>query len=119
MTPRPPRSTLFPYTTLFRSRGNGAHHIGSNRNLIERGRRASSAEIDISGWARCILRRVIRVIECARKLISGCSGPSGADRDFSAGRGGAEGGRKLEDAVISARIVPRENINLARAGVQE
>src|SRR5689334_23939676 len=22
MTPRPPRSTLFPYTTLFRSRGN-------------------------------------------------------------------------------------------------
>src|SRR5687767_15342160 len=24
MTPRPPRSTLFPYTTLFRSRGGGS-----------------------------------------------------------------------------------------------
>src|SRR5690348_17365311 len=28
MLPRPPRSTLFPYTTLFRSaRGGGQHHL--------------------------------------------------------------------------------------------
>src|SRR5438046_4402579 len=26
MVPRPPRSTLFPYTTLFRSRVRGQHH---------------------------------------------------------------------------------------------
>src|SRR3712207_7138224 len=27
MIRRPPRSTLFPYTTLFRSRGDGVHHV--------------------------------------------------------------------------------------------
>src|SRR2546430_9754567 len=28
MIRRPPRSTLFPYTTLFRSRGGGEHGVG-------------------------------------------------------------------------------------------
>src|SRR5690349_23482313 len=28
MTPHPPTSTLFPYTTLFRSVGNGEHVVG-------------------------------------------------------------------------------------------
>src|SRR5437868_7301846 len=32
MIPPPPRSTLFPYTTLFRSPGgNGPHHLGKPR----------------------------------------------------------------------------------------
>src|SRR5438132_2071232 len=33
MIPRPPRSTLFPYTTLFRS-----DHIGGNENIGKTGR---------------------------------------------------------------------------------
>src|SRR5690349_24042311 len=31
MIRRPPRSTLFPYTTLFRSRGEGQHRVGTHR----------------------------------------------------------------------------------------
>src|SRR5205809_1828168 len=31
MTRRPPRSTLFPYTTLFRSRGAARHFAGGRR----------------------------------------------------------------------------------------
>src|SRR3712207_7358845 len=31
MIRRPPRSTLFPYTTLFRSMGDELHHFGWNR----------------------------------------------------------------------------------------
>src|SRR5258706_1359907 len=34
MIRRPPRSTLFPYTTLFRSNPNKAAHIGHLRNAI-------------------------------------------------------------------------------------
>src|SRR5438034_2841056 len=33
MLPRPPRSTLFPYTTLFRSSRFGVHPRGKNRAL--------------------------------------------------------------------------------------
>src|SRR2546427_9555464 len=31
MIRRPPRSTLFPYTTLFRSRDRGSHHTGCDK----------------------------------------------------------------------------------------
>src|SRR5947207_10183675 len=45
MIRRPPRSTLFPYTTLFRSRGRRAlrfpHHRGIRRRPRARGRRRS------------------------------------------------------------------------------
>src|SRR3712207_7912861 len=33
MIRRPPRSTLFPYTTLFRSAGSGSSRLGSEREL--------------------------------------------------------------------------------------
>src|SRR5438874_5625276 len=33
MLPRPPRSTLFPYTTLFRSRRVAGRHRGASRSL--------------------------------------------------------------------------------------
>src|SRR5256885_12141431 len=33
MIRRPPRSTLFPYTTLFRSRGHGGHIVARTLNL--------------------------------------------------------------------------------------
>src|SRR5438034_3247038 len=41
MVRRPPRSTLFPYTTLFRSRGPGQQSAGGGRGLQERHRRHS------------------------------------------------------------------------------
>src|SRR5690348_18140537 len=34
MTRRPPRSTLFPYTTLFRSQGDLAGHGGEHRAVL-------------------------------------------------------------------------------------
>src|SRR5437773_8680726 len=37
MIARPPRSTLFPYTTLFRSRGKLAHHFGLDRQVAAGG----------------------------------------------------------------------------------
>src|SRR3712207_7511450 len=46
MIRRPPRSTLFPYTTLFRSRGRGARRIdpGPPRHARGRAARARVAE---------------------------------------------------------------------------
>src|SRR5687767_15492071 len=41
MTPRPPRSTLFPYTTLFRSRQGGRHLSAPVGGPAERGRARS------------------------------------------------------------------------------
>src|SRR3712207_8206035 len=38
MIRRPPRSTLFPYTTLFRSQGTGSVHVaGASKTKTERG----------------------------------------------------------------------------------
>src|SRR2546430_5614432 len=34
MIRRPPRSTLFPYTTLFRSRGRGADRVGGEARRV-------------------------------------------------------------------------------------
>src|SRR5207253_6271862 len=44
MTRRPPRSTLFPYTTLFRSPGPGDR--GEDRRLVERDERARVDHLD-------------------------------------------------------------------------
>src|SRR5256885_12801662 len=49
MIRRPPRSTLFPYTTLFRSlcetaRGSGQSEIVSRRNALRHGRRQIAHE---------------------------------------------------------------------------
>src|SRR3712207_8326469 len=43
MIRRPPRSTLFPYTTLFQSTGAARVHPDAGRVLGERGRRAVDA----------------------------------------------------------------------------
>src|SRR2546427_7783315 len=40
MIRRPPRSTLFPYTTLFRSRGPSSWRYARRASLSQRGRRA-------------------------------------------------------------------------------
>src|SRR5437899_5862364 len=53
----PPRSTLFPYTTLFRSVGGGAgHRRGAERELRARGLRVGHGR-----RARDVLRPVHRV----------------------------------------------------------
>src|SRR3712207_8480856 len=57
MIRRPPRSTLFPYTTLFRSRQGGAMpldarkvaHIGANRAKIVAGRSETVTFVTASG----------------------------------------------------------------------
>src|SRR3712207_7821917 len=43
MIRRPPRSTLFPYTTLFRSRGGGAQAGQQGEDLADGGVRAGAA----------------------------------------------------------------------------
>src|SRR5688572_32009096 len=52
MIRRPPRSTLFPYTTLFRSSGipNFVSDQGSAREIVAFAQKASSSE-EIIGWA--------------------------------------------------------------------
>src|SRR5256885_12109564 len=53
MIRRPPRSTLFPYTTLFRSRDESAHHLG-RRDLArsdEARERARRREADVQSAA--------------------------------------------------------------------
>src|SRR5260370_14451382 len=58
MIRRPPRSTLFPYTTLFRSRGRQARLWTRRCRCLRRGRRSSfvivpiQAEAAIDAWDR-------------------------------------------------------------------
>src|SRR3712207_8343956 len=70
MIRRPPRSTLFPYTTLFRSEGTGSYGAGLVRFLHERGhvvhevgrpdhrlrhRNGKADHLDAEGAARALL----------------------------------------------------------------
>src|SRR5258706_12433805 len=49
MIRRPPRSTLFPYTTLFRSlSGDGVHHVRAIQTDIAGNPSTSSAALDIT-----------------------------------------------------------------------
>src|SRR2546427_3166836 len=57
MIRRPPRSTLFPYTTLFRSHPHGAR--GGAAGCVARcGQgRNSFGRCTFVGWPRCVIRR--------------------------------------------------------------
>src|SRR5690349_22554782 len=70
MIRRPPRSTLFPYTTLFRSRGERAHRSArcAMRDLFGRGRgstrvedrkstRLNSSHVEISYAVFCLKKK--------------------------------------------------------------
>src|SRR2546426_1596420 len=72
MIRRPPRSTLFPYTTLFRSLGDVAHHepfamveqvdqlLGALRHLLQRDRkstRLNSSHLVISYAVFCLKKK--------------------------------------------------------------
>src|SRR2546426_11191526 len=58
MIRRPPRSTLFPYTTLFRSRLAGASHLA--RRALERPRLRAKRRSDVDQGDR--LRRLVDVL---------------------------------------------------------
>src|SRR2546430_9946303 len=50
MIRRPPRSTLFPYTTLFRSRfGGGRHLFEVLHHLLHRSQETSHFAVDVGG----------------------------------------------------------------------
>src|SRR2546430_13223055 len=49
MIRRPPRSTLFPYTTLFRSIGSSAAKIDEEKMILETGRQTCAREIGEAG----------------------------------------------------------------------
>src|SRR5258708_26410167 len=51
MIRRPPRSTLFPYTTLFRSGGGSSLHISADGDPCRGGRRAGRPAGDRRGGA--------------------------------------------------------------------
>src|SRR2546429_3227837 len=58
MIRRPPRSTLFPYTTLFRSRT----HLGTRQKLLRAGPwRLSLFELSISAFSRILDRKSTRL----------------------------------------------------------
>src|SRR5687768_17768010 len=50
LIPRPPRSTLFPYTTLFRSACAGAARLWSNREIPVVGNRQQLRPVDLAGF---------------------------------------------------------------------
>src|SRR2546422_7544170 len=57
MIRRPPRSTLFPYTTLFRSRSRGGHRQDRERRRPRR--RAALARAIAGGQGRHLCRRYV------------------------------------------------------------
>src|SRR5947209_9904714 len=56
MVPRPPRSTLFPYTTLFRSHGDVRRVLLPQLRVRERRRRRGGARLRAGGRGRAELR---------------------------------------------------------------
>src|ERR1035438_1800004 len=80
MIRRPPRSTLFPYTTLFRSNGNDGRESESqaawrprrvNRRLDRKSTRLNSSHLGISYAVFCLKKKLLDVIEnlAARGVI--------------------------------------------------
>src|SRR3712207_3185346 len=55
MIRRPPRSTLFPYTTLFRSRGAGDRHLVADREVVLVGRAAVERDLAVAVGTAALL----------------------------------------------------------------
>src|SRR5258707_9495213 len=55
MIRRPPRSTLFPYTTLFRSPIDSNNHVAANRQAAHSGLDGAIAAVNSSGSGRATL----------------------------------------------------------------
>src|SRR5690242_21109144 len=60
MIRRPPRSTLFPYTTLFRSHPRPTDRRGDVASSPARGRSSHRARAPTPGWARPAAARSLR-----------------------------------------------------------
>src|SRR2546430_10962513 len=74
MIRRPPRSTLFPYTTLFRSRGVGESLLQDPRQIAQgvcehlqdrKSTRLNSSHSQISYAVFCLKKKKKAVLECA------------------------------------------------------
>src|SRR5256885_6551602 len=65
MIRRPPRSTLFPYTPLFRSRLDPQRKTRAHRRLL--GRDVEAAQADRAAEARCVVRAVSSLTPLDRK----------------------------------------------------
>src|SRR2546427_10741425 len=88
MIRRPPRSTLFPYTTLFRSRrGGGARGMGLSGGGVRYARLAQAAKPARRGTPR-------RARPRAAARFAAAPGPRTRDRP---GRAGARGARAVRD----------------------
>src|SRR5436190_8012900 len=84
MIRRPPRSTLFPYTTLFRSPSRGLHHGGpvrgrpAGRNLPRDGDRKStrlnSSHTVISYAVFCLKKKKKLIVNCRLCRVITCLG---------------------------------------------
>src|SRR3989454_1388502 len=70
MIRRPPRSTLFPYTTLFRSTGSHALVVGRDGRLLGRGYREFTQHFPRPGEVEHDAEEIFRVtVEAAREAL--------------------------------------------------
>src|SRR6266545_2136813 len=100
MIRRPPRSTLFPYTTLFRSSG----HRATSR-LLPAGRRPHrllQASMNVPGWA--LLTAALLLADGA---VGGCRRDSGSNVASAAADGGAGEPAGSRDASTAGRARER------------
>src|SRR5437867_9463919 len=68
MIPRPPRSTLFPYTTLFRSRRKRASKITCRRSdVMSKGKKRSGARPDRKSGSAGMPRPISYAVFCLKK----------------------------------------------------
>src|SRR2546430_10851979 len=61
MIRRPPRSTLFPYTTLFRSRASGPAGIVAGSGVVHAGENAADCDCAGDGEDRAVDRKSTRL----------------------------------------------------------
>src|SRR2546422_3678890 len=90
MIRRPPRSTLFPYTTLFRSSGRARGRVGPGRTARARG---------LQGRATGGVGRVHRRRDAGAARLRGGAGGRGGAPGGRGGRGWRGGARGLRGAL--------------------
>src|SRR3989454_12358876 len=93
MIRRPPRSTLFPYTTLFRSQLDRVPERGADRGGVGRGRNQDVTE-RVAVHLRVLLRRL--------RLLEGALDTGGADQ------GGSE--RSHESRIVPQPVLFRHTV---------
>src|SRR5215204_3088306 len=70
MIRRPPRSTLFPYTTLFRSPAGSADHVGQHRALRHhRGSRSEEHTSELQSHSDLVCRLLLEKKKNATRVL--------------------------------------------------